>query len=96
MRRGSGDVSQQRFGMIDTRLIAVAAAAGPAMCVRASQLLVKDVSSRMRLEDVAEHPWIKANADPAMLSMDAQDKGRSSAGVAAAAAAAAGAAAGAL
>lgn len=43
------------------------------------KLLVKDVSSRMRLEDVAEHPWIQANADPAMLSMDAQDRARSSA-----------------
>lgn len=49
----------------------------------------------MKLEDVAEHPWIRANAEPAMLSMDAQDKGRSSAGIAAAAAAA-GAAAGSL
>ena len=32
------------------------------------QLLVKDVTQRMRLEDVPEHPWIRANADPAVLT----------------------------
>jgi hypothetical protein len=31
------------------------------------QLLVKDVSSRMRLSDVEQHPWIRAHADPALL-----------------------------
>jgi hypothetical protein len=31
------------------------------------QLLVKDVSSRIRLSDVEQHPWIRAHADPALL-----------------------------
>lgn len=34
----------------------------------ALQLLVKDVRSRMRLEDVEDHSWITANADPALLA----------------------------
>lgn len=32
------------------------------------QLLMKDVSSRMRLEDVENHPWIRANADAALFT----------------------------
>ncbi|GBF99163.1 aurora kinase A, partial [Raphidocelis subcapitata] len=32
------------------------------------RLLVKDVSARMRLEDVPRHPWIAANADPKALA----------------------------
>jgi hypothetical protein len=56
------------------------------------QLLMKDVSQRLKLSDVADQPWIKANADPAVLSLDARDKSKSA--VAAAAAAAAGAGAG--
>jgi len=52
------------------------------------QLLVKDVSARMQLSEVADHPWIKAFADPAVLSLDAADKSRSSAAAAASAAAA--------
>jgi hypothetical protein len=34
------------------------------------QLLVKDVGTRMRLLDVAAHPWIQALADPAVLSQN--------------------------
>lgn len=56
----------------------------------AMQLLMKDVSARLKLSDVADHPWIKANADPAVLSLDAKDKGRESAAAGAVAGAAAG------
>lgn len=35
------------------------------------QLLLKDVSARLKLSEVADHPWIQANADPAVLHMDA-------------------------
>jgi hypothetical protein len=31
------------------------------------QLLVKDTAQRMRLEEVASHPWVLANADAAQL-----------------------------
>lgn len=51
---------------------------------------MKDVSSRLKLEEVADHPWIRAYADPEALSlMDAaqQDKSRASAGAGAAEAA---------
>lgn len=32
------------------------------------QLLVKEPAQRLELAKVAEHPWIKANADPAVLA----------------------------
>ena len=42
------------------------------LCIRRSrpipQLLVKNPKDRMPLEQVLQHPWITANADPAVLA----------------------------
>jgi hypothetical protein len=67
--------------LLDCALLIIAAAA--AAVVPILQLLVKDVSQRLKLSDVADHPWIKANADPAVLSLDARDKSKSAAAAAA-------------
>lgn len=32
-----------------------------------SRLLMKDPAARMKLSEVANHPWIRANADPKVL-----------------------------
>ena len=50
-----------------TSLIRLPACLPAWACCVGLQLLVKDVRSRMRLEDVPQHPWIQANADAALL-----------------------------
>jgi len=41
------------------------------------QLLVKDSSKRLCLEDIMKHPWIKKNADPSGSCIKQKDVTRS-------------------
>lgn len=43
-------------------------AKGPALPRPYVQLLVKKPADRLPLEQVLQHPWIQANADPAVLA----------------------------
>jgi hypothetical protein len=47
------------------------------------QLLMKDVSARLKLSDVADHPWIRAYADPAVLNSENQENSAPAAAAAA-------------
>ena len=40
------------------------------------QLLVKDSSQRLSLEDIMKHPWIKKNAEPSGSCIKQKDLGR--------------------
>jgi aurora kinase len=40
------------------------------------QLLVKDSSKRLSLEDIMKHPWIKKNAEPSGSCIKQKDLGR--------------------
>jgi aurora kinase len=40
------------------------------------QLLVKDSSKRLSLEDIMKHPWIRKNAEPSGSCIKQKDLGR--------------------